>query len=301
MKFKTFIIVFLFFLNCSYSFASEATQSKISEIFVPKPESDTDIRPRYPYELLNRVLAVTESKYGKAIIKETPIQAVQKRYRKLLNSKDIDVLWAVTSKERENEIEPIRVPIAKGLFGVRVCIIKKGNESKFENIHSLEDWKRKNLTIIQGHDWSSTEIFRTSNLSVFTATSYDQLFVMVSQGEGDCFSRSVVEAYDEIKTQLKSNSQIGTQLTIDKRILFHYPAAFYFFVRKGNLQLKTRIEEGLNILKSNHQFEDLFNKYYKDVLDLADLKNRVVIELSNLNLPELTPLSNKEYWLEVGK
>ena len=44
-------------------------------------------------------------------------------------------------------------------------------------------------------------------------------------------------------------------------------------------------------------FDQIFDKYYKDIIIKADLSKRKIFKINNPLLPSETPLNIKEYWI----
>lgn len=201
---------------------------------------------------------------------------------------EVDVVWSVTSIEREARLRPIRIPIYKGLIGWRLPLVREETAPRFAAMQSREDL----LPLLAGqqHDWPDTAILRANGFQIETGAPYDSLFQMLAEKRFDWFPRSVVEIWDERGTHA------GKNLVVAPHIALHYPSACYFFVNRENTELARRIEIGLEAALRDGSFDALFNRYFAAVLQQADLKNRRVIELENPLLPGNTPLSRKALW-----
>jgi len=202
---------------------------------------------------------------------------------------DVDVVWTMTSKEREEVLLPIRIPLEKGLLGWRIFLIQTKNAGKFANIKSLDDLKKYEAG--QGHDWPDTEILRASGLKVKGSPNYDSIFKMLEAGRFDYFPRSVLEIWDEAK------SHPDMDLEIEKTVVVQYPTAQYFFVNKKNTQLAGLIESGLQLALKDGSFDKLFLEEYGEDLKRANLKGRTHFLIGNPLLPAQTPLQDKRLWL----
>jgi hypothetical protein len=252
---------------------------------------------RYPqqespngYPALVLKLALEESGHA-FVLQPSPVSMPQGRaLHQLSQGYDVDVVWTMTSKDRERALRPIRIPIDKGLLGWRLFLIDKRQAPAFANIHSLNDLKA--LYAGQGHDWPDTEILRANGLPVRTSTSYPALFDMLEAKRFDYYPRSVIEIWDEEKDQAAKG------LVIEKNVILYYPTAFYFFVKKDNAALARAIERGLNTAIRNGKFEQLFQRTYGDILHRARVGERTRLKLTNPLLPAATPLGRKELWIQ---
>lgn len=211
--------------------------------------------------------------------------------QQLAKHDDVNLVWTMTSIERERTLLPIRIPIDKGLLGWRLMLVHKQQSDVLSKVKTLEHLRA--LTAGQGHDWPDTEILRFNGIKVETTPSFEGLFRMLDYRRFDYFPRSVIEIWDE-----QNAFDIHT-LTIDRHLIIHYPTAFYFFVAKENAALAQTIETGLNKAIANGKFEQLFQKTYGEHLKRAGLKSRTRLELTNPLLPPATPLGRKELWLKL--
>jgi hypothetical protein len=210
--------------------------------------------------------------------------------QQLAAGENVDVVWSMTSKERELKLRPIRIPIDKGLLGWRLFLINKSNAATFARVKTLDDLRK--LQAGQGHDWPDTEILRYNGLTVQGSASYEGLFKMLRAKRFDYFPRSIIEIWDE------QNAYGATDFEIEKTVLLHYPTAFYFFVNKNNRALAKTVETGLNAAIQNGKFEKLFQQTYGDVLQRAHVHTRTKLQLANPLLPLATPLERKELWIQ---
>ncbi len=261
-----------------------------------RDEGEKDFRNIYKIELLKLALSKTEKTYGPFELQKTKTKMQQDRCLKsLARRKYVDVVWSMTSIEREKELLPIRIPLQKGLLGHRIFIINQKDQPKFDKIRNFEDLQ--NLTAGQGHDWPDTIILRTNKLKVVTSSSYDGLFNMLKIDRFDYFPRGVTEPWSEVEARKDLN------LVVEKKILLRYRAPEYFFVNNNNTQLAKRLEEGLRMAIKDGSFDEVFHKDPDviNVLKYAKIHNRMVFDLDNPFLPSLTPVNDKSLWLQVGK
>jgi len=209
-----------------------------------------------------------------------------------LNSGQLDICWFATSPDNETNMLPIRFPLYRGLLGFRVLMIHRGDQSKFDNINTLDDLKR--VTLGQGFDWPDTQILEANGLNVVKVTKYDNIFYMLDGGRFDAFPRGVQEPWAEIE------SRPDLELTVEKHLLLSYTSPYYFFVQKNNRALAATLEKGLRAALADGSFAHYFfnDPTVKDVLQKANLKSRHIINLRNPLLPENTPVDDKQLWLD---
>jgi hypothetical protein len=260
------------------------------EVVYPRPMVNWDQRQNYASELLKMALAQSGKDY-----QLQASESIQKQKRALKNMETgsgIDVVWTVTSIEREQRLRPIRIPIDKGLAGWRIPLIRKVDVDRFEKVQALGDIQKLNAG--QGHDWPDVEIFRHNGFNITSSSSYIGMFKMLASGRVDYFPRSVLEVEQEAKTHSSK------KIVIDPNLLIIYPSALYFFVSPDSKTLAEDIENGLEVLIANGEFDKLFGRYFKDSIARLNLERRQVVRLENPLFPSSeTLLERRELWLQA--
>lgn len=229
---------------------------------------------RYYKELLVLALDKSVPKYGEYVINRIDAGMSQDHMITLAQrGKVVNLLWTMTSKERESKLLPIRIPLLKGLGGCRISLIKQGNQAKFDQLLDTADLAE--LFAGQGAQWPDTKILRANSFNVTTAEEHSTLYPMLAKGRFDYFPRALHEALNE-DTQYP-------ELVIEKRFLIYYDSPFFFFVNKQHQRIAERIEYGLKQLIKDGSFDTFFNEHpvTSGVLGGADLESRTVIELEN--------------------
>ena len=111
----------------------------------------------------------------------------------------LDVCWASSDKDIESKLQPIRIPLFKGLLGYRIFIINKNDPAKFTQVETLDDLKK--LTIGQGRTWADGRILEANGFNVIKTNKYPGLFYMVEGGRFDAFPRGVHEPFGELESR----------------------------------------------------------------------------------------------------
>lgn len=256
--------------------------------FLPK-ESEKDTRMEYYQKLLALALEKTKDSHGayKLVPTEKGMTQVQ-AMKNLIQNKGLDIVHSMTDKGRERVLRPIRIPLDKGLIGMRLLMVKENQATRYLRIS--EKAGLESIVFGQGADWPDTEILQFNKLKVKKSSDYSSLFTMLDQGQIDAFPRAVFEIYDEL------DANAGKGFAVAPNVLIKYPAAMYFFVRQADKALAERIETGLSLAIKDGSFDTLFNRYMMPYLQKANVEQRIQIELNNPLLPENTPLERKELW-----
>lgn len=278
-------------LCATSSLADENTSNTdILEVNIAKfKEGHFSKRSRYFVDLITLALQKSGEPYKINFVSIAP--HTERRSIAFLKSGTYSIHWLNTRKKYEEELLPIRIPLFKGLIGLRLLLINESDIDIFENITNVAELKK--LITLQGSDWQDTIILRENNFTLKTSTTFSNLFRMLSHKRGDFFPRGIAEIWEELETHPNLN------LVVDNSLALYYPAAYYYFVAKGNIRLKNAIELGLNIAISDGSFDELFMQYSGKFIQPAHLKNRRVFFLNNPNMPEATPFDRKELWFPI--
>lgn len=256
----------------------------------PRPESAKDQRTSYPLALLKLCERKSQQKFS---LRPSSFLSQQDRsLRQLALGQGIDVAWAFTTKEREDNLLPIRIPIDKGLIGWRLLLIRSQDKNRFATIDNAAELGK--LLAVQGHDWPDVDILRANHFKVTTGATYEGLFKMLSVGHVQYFPRAITEVWPELK------AHTDLSLEVEPSLVLHYPSALYFFVNKKNHALADTLEACLTQSISDGSFDELFQGYYSEAIARSQLDKRTVIELRNPTLPEATPINNRNYWYATG-
>ncbi len=281
MKYQKFVLTCLLCLLC--------LQAKAEESLIRVNDSSD---PNGPYSVKMIQLALThiDKKY-KIVVNKEPYSQV-KIMEEVANG-NLELFWNSSDSAKEEAFIPIRICLYKGLLGNRIFIINKNNQSKFDQVKTLDDLKK--LTVGQGKSWADTKILEANGFKVVKANKYESLFFMVDGGRFDAFSRGVHEPFGE----LASHPDLK-ELTVEKGIMLVYRMPFYLFVNKQNKALAKDLEAGLNAAIADGSFDQTFfgDPSVQDVLAKADMKNRRSFFLDNPTLHKDTPLDRKELWFD---
>ncbi|MGP1721697.1 substrate-binding periplasmic protein [Shewanella frigidimarina] len=252
-----------------------------------------DPKQAYFVSLLELALEKSRDKYGDFQMNAAMIQMPQGRALKMVaDNTIIDVVWTMTSIEREDQLQAIYVPLLKGLMGYRIGLIRKNDQAKFDNIHSIEDIKK--TLIGQGADWPDVPILNSNGFTV-TSGSDSRLIAMLLKGRFDYYPRSIHEPWRDLYRY--------PDVILEQRILLKYPAPIYFFVSKDNTSLAQRIEFGLRKAIDDGSFDDLFYNHpiTQGMLSKSELDNRTEFVLHNpfLSKKSADLLNETQLWLTL--
>ena len=258
-------------------------------------ESALDARNEYFLAMLELALEKTADQGDWTLQPADQVMPQSLALQRLSNNDGIDVVWSMTSIEREKQNRAIRIPLMKGLMGYRLLIIRTEDQQWFRRLQTIDELRE--LRAGQGHDWPDTEILRANGLAVEGEEEYDSLFSLLQQGRFDYLPRAINEPWEELA------ARPNMDLTVEQGLLLYYPTAEYFFVSRQNTALAARLEKGLRLAIEDGSFDKLFREHpiNANAFGKANLLRRRIIRLDNPLLPKDTPFADKQLWWPGAK
>ncbi len=192
----------------------------------------------------------------------------------LLDGNSLDIMSAASSVVHDEQFITLRFPILKGLLGHRLCLIRSGEQSFFDQIRTAYDFVEAKLTICQGLHWPDTAVLQRNGLPVVTSSEYQELFVMLQDGRCDCFLRGA----QEIGPELQAHQPL---LTLEENLVIRYSQPGVIYVRKDKPELATRLELGLLRALEDGSYEALFERLLGESLAQLHMDKRYQILLNN--------------------
>lgn len=255
-------------------------------ITYPQLTTEEDIRNAYPLKLMALALDKTGVSYELRPSSKPMHQA--RAVKRLEENLEINVGWVMTDLTREQQLLPIRIPIAKGLIGWRMFVTPENTAFMNADINSLSDLLK--YEPVQGIAWPDTKILQANGFNVVTARDYTEAKNIIVAKQADFFPRSVIEIDQEI------GQNTYRSLSYRKDIAVQYPSAMYFFVNKRNVTLAKLIETGLQRAIADGSFDALFIEHFADILERMHINDVQYFTLNNPLLPPLTPIDNPSLW-----
>ena len=281
LHFSTLLLIVLTSLVLAFP-----ANSAVWNIVYPRSEIENDVRSEFPLALLELALQKTGVRYELRPSLQPFKQAIAAK--RLEENLELNVMWVMTDTQREEQLRPIRIPIAKGLLGVRVLVTHPERPFYSAHITNLSDLLL--FSPVQAANWPDTKILQANGFDVVTAQDYFNSAAILEKTQADFFPRSIVEVYSELERESERGFKIKPGLVLA------YPTAQYFFTNKRNITLSKLIETGLNRAIEDGSYDELFQKHYAKVLETIENDDTIKFDLTNPLLPPLTPISNDKLW-----
>ncbi|MDZ4260819.1 MAG: diguanylate cyclase, partial [Pseudomonadota bacterium] len=109
--------------------------------------------------------------------------STQSRINEEVLSNNLDLMWVSTSPSYEKDFLPVRIPLLKGLLGFRILLIRTGDQTRFDAIHTKDDLKK--IAFGQGRTWADAKILEANGLTVVKTAKTPGLFHMLDGGRFD--------------------------------------------------------------------------------------------------------------------
>ena len=264
----------------------------------PPPEAPGDERHLYYWQLLDAALASNRDQYGDYTMASFALPMTFQRAAAEVESGGgrVNIVSRATNLDLEKRLLPVRIPLDKGLLGVRLFLIMPETQPRLDQVRTLADLRQ--FTIGQSSSWSDVAILRAAGFRLVLANAYTPLFSMLAARRFDLFSRGAIE----IESEWASHRDSVPGLMIEKRLLLHYPMPRYFFVARtpAGERMAQRIDDGLQRLRRSGEFERRYQAWKKLVLKDLELSGRTVFRLPNPELSPATPLADKYWWDDLA-
>lgn len=229
------------------------------------------------FGLLQLALRETEDDFGpyRIIRSEYLTQGRAQAELEKGNSELIRVMDVVADDGREQRLLPVKVATDGGLIGMRVCIIRKADQPRFNALYSKADVVAQRITFGQGAHWPDTRILAANGLEVMSSARFETLYRMLSEERFDCFLRGANEVQEDLQRYTRED------LAIENTLLFSYPSSSFFFVSRQDQLLARRLQTGLQRAIRNGHFDEYFSRHFGSAVRKLNLMQRRVIHLDN--------------------
>lgn len=182
-------------------------------------------------------------------------------------------LWRSRNSKRDKGLVPIRVDIGDKMLGMRVLFIRKGEQSKFDNVETLEDFKKLKMRAGFSPIWSDVKVWKHNNLPVTSVNGdWRRIYLMLKHGGRgiDYFSRGIFEIFIEHKQH--------PELDIEKNLLFIYKKELTLYFSRPYAHLQPIMEAALNKAKKSGLMKKVMLEHFPEVF--RELNKRKIINIS---------------------
>ncbi len=285
-----FIKLFILLTAISFSLLlPPAANSDEVRLHIPVLEDSPKLH-LYFHELLET--ALKEAGHVPVLISR---KMPQLRIKKSLESGEISIYWMLESTERNAEYIPIEVGLTNEIIGKRILFIKKGDQHLYDNVNTLDDFRKLGLVGGMGNNWFDAKIWEYNDLKYMEQSgNWKAIFRKIPEGHDyNYFSRGLNEILLE--------SKMYPDLDIEKRLVLIYDRDFYFYLSKtgenAGRKYKDILNSSLREARKKGTMDKLIQKYWGSNFEELNYFNRTGI---HLKLPvektiEVTILTDDSY------
>src|SRR5688572_15598247 len=217
-----------------------------SSLHLKLPKAGT-LEPEMTSQFYEQALHLALTKTGNATeqiqFDYHPSFVNRERARRMVKQGVLDIVWSSSNKKRETELTSVKFNLIRGINEYRLLLIRAADQPQFDQVKTLSDLQK--FKIGSGTHWSDTDVYRFNALPLVTSYAYESMFRMLRAKRFDYMARSIQEVHYE----LEHYGKLG--LTIEKKLVIHYPQPIYFFVNKKNAALAKRIQRGLEMAQAD--------------------------------------------------
>lgn len=255
--------------------------SASDSIKVIGPQKAQDASHDYFVSLLRMALAQSNNSSAITIIPHSG----QGRVLKMLAFSDLyDVVWTGMSKERDQLLHRVPIPLFKGGLGWRGLVMRKDARETFRNI--TDTVELSNFIACQGRHWPDADILKEAGLPVQLVSNFDAMLQMLELRRCDYMPLSIFEG----RSELAAVKDRFPMLIFNENLIISYPISMNFYVKKSNLTLASDIEAGLIKLIDSGEFEKHMKDHSltKNGFPLERLNNATKIDIKNNDISQET-------------
>ncbi len=240
-----------------------------------------DRRYDFALELLRLVLEAS----GRSVEFQQVGGLSQLRMERELVEGNLDIGMLPTVGERAAGVLPVRVPIRRGLLGVRLLLARRQNLSALAAVKTLQELKT-GFTLGYGNDWFDLEAMRALGFRVVTGSTYTGLFQMLAAGRFDFLSRGVNEVWAEVDNP----ALVSRDLAIVPGLALYQPLDDYFHVGTASTEWAPLLQQGFAVVLRDGRYARLFQKHFASAFQRAGMAQRRVLLLTGYGVEPGTPI-----------
>ncbi len=173
---------------------------------------------------------------------------------------------------------PVTVDLTGGLCGVKVFLIRKGEQSRFEGINSIKGLGDSGLVAVVGRNWFAYDVWKFNNLPVYgfqNPTWNPGIFLMLTSQKRDVdyFVREVSSVEQELKKY--------PELQLERNLAYTFKCIRTLRLSSSMIKYKETFEKALQASVDSGLMKRLLRKYFPFVYapDGVNFDSRIIIPL----------------------
>jgi ABC-type amino acid transport substrate-binding protein len=197
----------------------------------------------------------------------------------------VDVAILPSISEPADALQVLRVPIRRGLLGVRVLMVRRERLAEFSRLRDLEQLKRRYVMGYGAH-WLDNALLRQLGFRLRDYSNYSDLFRALAQGEVDYLNRGVNEVWAELDHPLLVPHGLG----VVPGLALSYPLDDYFHLSPLQRAWLPRLQAGMQTLWRDGRYRRLYFETFGRAIERAQFGRRRVLQVVGYGVKQGTPL-----------
>lgn len=196
-------------------------------------------------------------------------------------SNGADVLVTVAGNEKFADRRKILIPqpLAKGLLGYRLLVVREESLPEFQRLTTIGELQA--LCVGIPETWADADLLRYNQFRVVEKGTFGDLFRLLKEG---AFDYATLGA-NEIEAAFAELAEPLGGLCIEPSILLHYAFPLVFYVHPEKPGLAGWIESGLRKLTLSGELDQFFRAYHGNIVERLRLRERRLFTLENPIIP----------------
>jgi hypothetical protein len=208
----------------------------------------------------------------------------------------IDIDSMMQNHDRNQLAFKVDFPIDLGLLSHRLCLVHKNNRNL--NNEDLTKISNKNsfltkIRVTQVKYWPDSDFLRNRDkIHLKETENKEESIQQLKNNKANCFLRGLSEIYIE-------QEQLGKDFSVADNFFFQYYSPLYFYVKKGNLELREAIKKGLIESFKTGEFLCVYKHHFGKFIQKTKLRKTNRISLDNRESKKET--DDSKYYLDFTK
>ncbi|MFV3128710.1 hypothetical protein [Niveispirillum sp. KHB5.9] len=204
----------------------------------------------------------------------------KERFKMMLRTGELDVMWLVRGAERDQLYVPVEFRLTDGLIGQRILLIRPGEQHRFDQIDSLDDFARLGLRAGMGKDWLDVGIWRQNGMpETSEVPEWRRLFKMLSAGN------RAVDYIPRGLSEIQIDANANPELAVEQRLLLRYHRDSIFYLTPSAGHLAPILLRGLQRIRANGRYAALLDKHFGHLKQAIGTDRRLVLDLTDNDDP----------------
>ena len=235
--------------------------------------------------IISQIIRVTEDEYGALDIVRSKNLSKDEVISLLKKDQGIDM--AILSPFSHTSLDHIKIPLQRGIEGLKVCLINQDSQEFFHQIKNISEFRAK-VKFISPPDKVDAKILTQNDLSLVKVDQINSAYQELKEKPRGCLLKSVNIAADEVRKSQSSG------ITIEQKFLVYSEQPKFLYFSPSNKVLKERFKKGLQKILKEEQYHSQFWGQYGKTFQKMNLDSRIYIKLDN---PSIIFKKNHQTWL----